>query len=82
MEKQITKKLAVEALEQIRAGFTVSRIALSAATIIYPLCKKDEKWGKKFTKIQNEYHKFLLSCYQDLEKVLPTLPEDNEDATE
>ena len=73
----ITSHEVQEALEQVRAGFTVSRMALGAATITYPLVKSGkypvkeisdiDKWAKKFTKVQNEYHKFLLDTYGALE---------------
>lgn len=81
MENEIKSHDVREALEQIRAGFTVSRMALGAATVLYPLGKKDEKWAKKFTRIQNDYHKFLLDTYQELEKILATM-KDNDEKTE
>lgn len=72
MEKKetmnITSHEVTEALEQIRAGFTISRQTLGACTLLFALCKKDEKWAKKFTKIQNDYHKFLLDTYTEMEK--------------
>lgn len=72
----ITSKEVIEAMEQVRAGFTVSRICLSACTLLYPLKKLDEKWGKKFTKVQNEYHKFLLDTYKGFEEELARLQEE------
>lgn len=39
----ITSKMVVEAMEQVRAGFTVSRMTLGACTLLYPLKKLDEK---------------------------------------
>lgn len=60
----------VEAMEQIRAGFTISRITLGAVTLLYALKKKGDAWAKKFTKIQNEYHKFLLDTYSEMETEL------------
>ena len=27
------------------------------------------KWAKKFTNLQNSYHKFLLDSYTELEKI-------------
>lgn len=81
----ITSKMVLEAMEQVRMGFTASRIALGAATLLYPLAKLDEKWGKKFTKVQESYHKFLLDVYAGFEKELPRLQEEeaknNEDIT-
>lgn len=65
---KITSKELIEALEQIRMGFTASRIALSACTLLYPLKRLGEKWGKKFTRIQQEYHKFLLDTYNGIEE--------------
>lgn len=67
MEKKIKSTDVVEALEQVRAAFTVSRMAFGAITLLYPLKKKDEKWVKKFQKIQHDYHQFLLDCYKELE---------------
>lgn len=64
----ITKNEVQEALEQVRAGFTISRMALGAITLLHPLKKKDEKWAKKFSKIQHEYHTFLLASYKELEE--------------
>lgn len=64
---EITKNEVQEALEQVRAGFTISRMALGAITLLHPLKKKDEKWAKKFSKIQHEYHTFLLASYKELE---------------
>lgn len=64
---EITKNEVQEALEQVRAGFTISRMALGAITLLHPLKKKDEKWAKKFSKIQHEYHTFLLDSYKELE---------------
>lgn len=58
-----------EVLEQLRAGFTISRMTFGTLTFVYSLCKKDEKWAKKFTKIQKEYHQFLLDAYKDIEKL-------------
>lgn len=58
-----------ECLEQIRAGFTISRMTFGALTLLYSLAKKDEKWAKKFTNLQNSYHKFLLDSYTELEKI-------------
>lgn len=72
----ITSHEVVEAMEQIRAGFTVSRIALGAATLLYALKKKGESWAKKFTKVQQDYHKFLLDTYTEFEKELPKLQEE------
>lgn len=72
----ITSHEVAEAMEQVRAGFTVSRITLSAVTLLYALCRKDEKWAKKFTKIQQDYHKFLLDSYTEFEKELIKLQED------
>lgn len=72
----ITSHEVTEAMEQIRAGFTVSRIALGAATLLYTLKRKGEPWAKKFTKIQNEYHKFLLDTYTEMEKELARLQEE------
>lgn len=63
----ITKNEVQEALEQVRAGFTISRMALGAITLLHPLKKKDEKWAKKFSMIQHEYHTFLLDSYKELE---------------
>lgn len=57
-----------EILEQLRAGFTISRMTFGTLTMVYSICKKDDKWAKKFTKIQNEYHKFLLDAYKDIEQ--------------
>lgn len=70
---RITRQMVAEALEQVRASFTVSRMAFGAITILFPLKKKDEKWAKKFTKIQNQYHKFLLDSYKELEEELPNV---------
>lgn len=64
---KITSHEVSEALEQVRAGFTVSRNALSAITILHPLKRKDEKWSKKFMKVQGDYHKFLMDSYKELE---------------
>lgn len=71
----ITSKMVLEAMEQIRAGFTISRMTLGAATLLYPLKKLGDKWGKKFTKIQADYHKFLLDVYKGFEEELPKLQE-------
>lgn len=65
---KITSHEIQEAMEQVRAGFTVSRIALGAATLLYTVARKGEKWAKKFTKIQNDYHSFLLATYKELEE--------------
>ena len=74
--KGITSKDVLEAMEQVRAGFTISRITLGAVTLLYPLKKKGEKWAKKFTKIQEEYHKFLLDTYNEFEEEYNKLLED------
>jgi len=71
----ITSKMVIEAMEQVRMGFTASRLALGAATLLYPLKKLDEKWGKRFTRIQESYHKFLLDVYKGFEEELPKLQE-------
>lgn len=71
--RQIKQHDVVEAMEQVRAAFTVSRMAFGAITILYPLKKKDEKWAKKFSQIQEKYHKFLLDCYKEFEEELPKL---------
>lgn len=71
----ITSKMVIEAMEQVRMGFTASRLALGAATLLYPLKRLDEKWGKKFTRIQEAYHKFLLDVYKGFEEELPLLAE-------
>ena len=71
----ITSHMVIEAMEQVRMGFTASRLALGAATLLYPLKKLDEKWGKKFTRIQQDYHKFLLDVYKGFEEELPKLQE-------
>lgn len=42
-EQQIKAADVTEALEQVRASFTVSRMAFGAITLLYPLKKKDEK---------------------------------------
>ena len=77
MENQVTINITShevqEAMEQIRMGFTASRIALGSATILYTLKRKGDKWAKKFTKIQQDYHKFLLDTYNELEAALPEL---------
>lgn len=73
MENKITSKEVIEAMEQVRMGFTASRIALGACTLLYPLKKLGEKWGKKFTKVQQEYHKFLLDTYKGFEEELVRL---------
>lgn len=78
----ITSHEVQEAMEQVRAGFTVSRIALGAATLLYALKRKGDKWAKKFTKIQNEYHKFLLDTYKEFEDELPVLLEQEKNNTE
>lgn len=59
-----------EVLEQLRAGFTISRNTFGTLTLVFSLCKKDEKWAKKFTKIQQDYHKFLVDAYKDIEKLI------------
>lgn len=79
---KITSKMVIEAMEQVRMGFTASRIALGAATLLYPLKKLDEKWGKKFEKIQSQYHKFLLDTYQGFEEELPKLQEEEKKSIE
>lgn len=66
-EQQIKAADVTEALEQVRASFTVSRMAFGAITLLYPLKKKDEKWVKKFQRIQKDYHQFLLDSYKELE---------------
>lgn len=80
----ITAKEVTEAMEQIRAGFTISRITLGAVTLLYPLKRKGKRWADKFTKIQNEYHQFLLDTYKEFEEELPKLkdPDTNETAEE
>lgn len=75
---EITKNEVQEALEQVRAGFTVSRMALGAITLLHPLKKKDEKWAKKFSKIQHEYHSFLLASYKELEEEFDRLSKEFE----
>lgn len=71
----ITSKEVIEAMEQVRAGFTVSRITLGAATLLYTLKRKGKRWADKFTKIQNEYHTFLLDTYKEFEEELARLQE-------
>lgn len=71
----ITSKMVIEAMEQVRMGFTASRLALGAATLLYPLKKLGEQWGKRFTRIQESYHKFLLDIYKGFEEELPKLQE-------
>lgn len=68
MIMEITKNEIQEAMEQVRAGFTISRMALGAITLLHPLKKKDEKWAKKFSKLQHDYHSFLLASYKELEE--------------
>lgn len=75
---EITKNEVQEALEQVRAGFTISRMALGAITLLHPLKKKDEKWAKKFSKIQHEYHTFLLDSYKELESEFDRLSKEVE----
>lgn len=69
MEQPIlNSKDITEALEQVRAGFTISRMTLGTLSFtLYPIIR-DEKWAKRFTRIQHEYHKFLLYSYKLLEK--------------
>lgn len=81
MENKIQSKDVLEAMEQVRMGFTASRIALGACTLLYPLKKLGEKWGKKFTKIQSEYHKFLLDTYTGLEEEYNRLLEEEKSQT-
>lgn len=69
----ITSKMVIEAMEQVRMGFTASRLALGAATLLYPLKKLNEQWGKRFTRIQESYHKFLLDVYKGFEEELARL---------
>lgn len=69
----ITSHEVQEALEQVRAGFTISRITLGACTLLYPLKRKGKRWADKFTKIQNEYHTFLLDTYKEFEEELVRL---------
>lgn len=76
MENKITSKMVLEALEQVRAGFTVSRMALGAATILVPLANKGEKWGKRFNDVQAKYHKFLLDVHEELIAHLTRLQEE------
>lgn len=78
----ITKNEVQEALEQVRAGFTISRMALGAITLLHPLKKKDEKWAKKFSKIQHEYHSFLLDSYKELEGEFDRLSKEVEPKTD
>lgn len=67
-QPKFKSKDITEALEQVRAGFTISRMTLGTLSFtLYPLTK-DEKWAKRFTRIQQEYHKFLLDSYKMLEK--------------
>lgn len=73
MENKITSKMVIEALEQVRMGFTASRVALGAATILVPLANKGEKWGKRFNKVQQDYHKFLLDTHEELQSELVRL---------
>ena len=72
MENQNTQSIGsheiLEAMEQLRAGFTISRLTFGTLTLVYTLKRKDEKWAKKFTKIQEDYHKFLLKGYEELEE--------------
>lgn len=78
---EITKNEVQEALEQVRAGFTISRMALGAITLLHPLKKKDEKWAKKFSKIQHDYHTFLLDSYKELEDEFDRLSKEVEPKT-
>ena len=67
-QPKFTSKDVTEALEQVRAGFTISRRTLGTLSFtLYPLIR-DEKWAKRFTRVQQEYHKFLLDSYKRLEK--------------
>lgn len=67
-QPKFKSKDVTEALEQVRAGFTISRMTLGTLSFtLYPLIR-DEKWAKRFTRIQQEYHKFLLDSYKLLEK--------------
>lgn len=67
-QPKLKSKDITEALEQVRAGFTISRMTLGTLSFtLYPLIR-DEKWAKRFTRIQQEYHKFLLDSYKLLEK--------------
>lgn len=79
---EISKNEVQEALEQVRAGFTISRMALGAITLLHPLKKKDEKWAKKFSKIQHEYHTFLLASYKELEEEFDRLCKEVEPKTD
>lgn len=67
MNNLIKSADVTEAMEQVRASFTVSRMAFGAITLLYGLANKDEKWVKKFQRIQKEYHEFLLKSYTELE---------------
>lgn len=71
----IKSKDLIEALEQIRMAFTASRIGLAACTVLWNF-KQSDKWGKKFTKIQQDYHQFLLDTYNQLEKEYKRLLEE------
>jgi len=67
-QPKFNSKDITEALEQVRAGFTISRMTLGTLSFtLYPLIR-DDKWAKRFTRIQQEYHKFLLDSYKMLEK--------------
>ena len=74
----ITSNEVKEALEQVRAGFTISRITLGACTLLYPLKRKGKRWADKFTKIQNEYHQFLLDTYNEFEEEYQRLLKEEE----
>lgn len=71
----IKSKDLIEALEQIRMAFTASRIGLAACTVLWNF-KQSDKWGKKFTKVQQDYHQFLLDTYNQLEKEYKRLLEE------
>lgn len=80
MENKIRSKDLVEALEQIRMAFTASRIGLAACTVLWNF-KQSDKWGKKFTKVQQDYHQFLLDTYNQLEKEYKRLLEEEKNET-
>lgn len=77
MENGIKSKDLIEALEQIRMAFTASRIGLAACTVLWNF-KQSDKWGKKFTKVQQDYHQFLLDTYNQLEKEYKRLLKEEE----
>lgn len=74
-ETKFQAQNAIEAAEQVRAAYTVSRFAYAALALLSNLTKKSETYNKKLVKIHKDYYDLLLKSYDDYLKLYEELKE-------